>query len=185
MPVDRRGSHSGPDHGAAVQLRRHRPPLPVPVEPALPSARRRHARDGGDADVRWFDVGRRASVFHPMNAYDDGDTIVLDVARHPKMLTPNSSAPTIRPRWTAGIDPPTQGPESASTTAVREFRVDERLVGKAGTATATHRRSATTTAATGSTNNTTSSATVGHPARSARESNWASSSFTLAGRRRG
>ena len=29
-------------------------------------------REGGDADVRWFDV-EPCYVFHPMNAYADGD----------------------------------------------------------------------------------------------------------------
>jgi carotenoid cleavage dioxygenase len=37
-------------------------------------------RDGGDADVRWYDIDP-CYVFHPMNAYEDGDRIVLDVAR--------------------------------------------------------------------------------------------------------
>ena len=40
-------------------------------------------RNGTDADVRWYDIDP-GYVFHPMNAYEDGDTIVLDVAR----LTP-------------------------------------------------------------------------------------------------
>ena len=38
-------------------------------------------RTGTDADVRWFDVNP-CYVFHPMNAYEDGDRIVLDVARY-------------------------------------------------------------------------------------------------------
>ena len=37
-------------------------------------------RNGTDADVAWFDIDP-CYVFHPMNAYEDGDTIVLDVAR--------------------------------------------------------------------------------------------------------
>jgi carotenoid cleavage dioxygenase len=37
-------------------------------------------RDGTDADVVWHDLDP-CYVFHPMNAYEDGDTIVLDVAR--------------------------------------------------------------------------------------------------------
>jgi len=34
-------------------------------------------RNGCDADVRWFDVNP-CYVFHPMNAYEEGDEIVLD-----------------------------------------------------------------------------------------------------------
>jgi carotenoid cleavage dioxygenase-like enzyme len=37
-------------------------------------------RTGTDADVRWFDINP-CYVFHPMNSYEDGNTIVLDVAR--------------------------------------------------------------------------------------------------------
>ena len=34
---------------------------------------------------RWFDVPL-GYVFHTLNAYDDGDRVVLDVVRHPKMF---------------------------------------------------------------------------------------------------
>lgn len=37
-------------------------------------------RTGTDADVRWFDIDP-CYVFHPMNAYEDGDRVVIDVAR--------------------------------------------------------------------------------------------------------
>jgi carotenoid cleavage dioxygenase len=41
-------------------------------------------RNGGSADVRWFDTDP-CYVFHPMNAYDDGDAVVLDVARYRRL----------------------------------------------------------------------------------------------------
>ncbi len=59
---------------------------------------------GGDpADVRWFEVGP-CYVFHPLNAFDDGTRVVLDVVRHPKMFAhdtrgPNDGAPVLW-RWT-------------------------------------------------------------------------------------
>ena len=37
-------------------------------------------RDGNDATVQWYDIDP-CYVFHPMNAYEDGDSIVIDVAR--------------------------------------------------------------------------------------------------------
>ncbi len=90
-------------------------------------------REGGNADVRWFDV-EPCYVFHPMNAYDEGDTIVLDVVRHPKMfatdhLGPNEGAPTLE-RWTVDLaDGKVR--ESRLDDRGQEFpRVDERLVGK-------------------------------------------------------
>jgi carotenoid cleavage dioxygenase len=39
-------------------------------------------RTGTDADVVWYDIDP-CYVFHPMNAYEDADSIVLDVARLP------------------------------------------------------------------------------------------------------
>ncbi len=90
-------------------------------------------RDGGNADVRWFDV-EPCYVFHPMNAYDEGDTIVLDVVRYPKMfdtdhLGPNEGPPTLD-RWTVDLaDGKVR--ESRFDDRAQEFpRVDERLVGK-------------------------------------------------------
>jgi carotenoid cleavage dioxygenase len=90
-------------------------------------------REGDNADVRWFDV-EPCYVFHPMNAYDDGDTIVLDVVRHPKMfdtdhLGPSEGPPTLD-RWTVDLaDGKVR--ESRVDDRGQEFpRVDERLVGK-------------------------------------------------------
>jgi carotenoid cleavage dioxygenase len=37
-------------------------------------------RTGSDADARWYEIDP-CYVFHPMNAYEDGDAIVLDVCR--------------------------------------------------------------------------------------------------------
>ena len=77
-------------------------------------------RAGGDADVRWFDVDP-CYVFHPMNAYDDGDSVVVDVPRHPTMFKrsrtgPNDGgAPTLE-RWTIDL----------GAGKVREERIDER-----------------------------------------------------------
>ena len=42
-------------------------------------------RDGGNEDVRWFETDP-CYVFHPMNAYDEGDALVLDVARYEQLL---------------------------------------------------------------------------------------------------
>ena len=41
-------------------------------------------RDGTDEQVTWYDINP-CYVFHPMNSYEDGDTIVLDVARFSHM----------------------------------------------------------------------------------------------------
>ncbi|MGH9078493.1 MAG: carotenoid oxygenase family protein [Acidimicrobiales bacterium] len=90
-------------------------------------------REGGAGDVTWFDV-ETCYVFHAMNAYDDGDQVILDVVRHPKMfdtqlLGPDEGPPTLD-RWT--IDRATgKVVEERLDDAGQEFpRVDERLVGR-------------------------------------------------------
>ncbi|WP_439382302.1 carotenoid oxygenase family protein [Amycolatopsis lexingtonensis] len=90
-------------------------------------------RDGQSRDVRWFDV-EPCYVFHPLNAYDDGDSVVLDVVRHPKMFDrelhgPGEGGPTLD-RWTVDL---TAGKviEERLDDRGQEFpRVDERLVGR-------------------------------------------------------
>jgi carotenoid cleavage dioxygenase len=48
------------------------------------------ARDGDGSDLRWFDVDP-CYVFHPMNAYEDGDQLVIDVVRYPDMFRPREA----------------------------------------------------------------------------------------------
>jgi carotenoid cleavage dioxygenase len=67
-------------------------------------------RDGGDAEVQWIEI-EPCYVFHPMNAYDDGDTVVVDVPRHPNMFAtrdeliegPNRGGPPALHRWTIDL----------------------------------------------------------------------------------
>ncbi len=74
-------------------------------------------RDGTDAQVKWYDINP-CYVFHPMNSYEDGETIVLDVGRFNHMW--RDSAMDFPPpelwRWT--ID--------TRTGQVREEQVDDR-----------------------------------------------------------
>jgi carotenoid cleavage dioxygenase-like enzyme len=42
-------------------------------------------RAGCNADVRWFET-EASYVFHPMNAYAEGDAVVLDVARYDELV---------------------------------------------------------------------------------------------------
>ncbi|WP_370947773.1 carotenoid oxygenase family protein [Amycolatopsis sp. cg5] len=89
-------------------------------------------REGSASDVRWFDV-EPCYVFHPMNAYDDGDKIVLDVIRHPKMFDrdhtgPNEGPPTLD-RWTVDLAAGKVIEERLDDRGQEFPRVDERLVG--------------------------------------------------------
>ncbi|MCH9642286.1 MAG: carotenoid oxygenase family protein [Actinomycetia bacterium] len=111
--------------------------FPYSWNPGYPARVGVMPREGANADVRWFDV-EPCYVFHPMNAYDSdsprGDSIVLDVVRHPKMfdtdhLGPNDGPPTLE-RWTVDLaDGKVR--ESRIDDRAQEFpRIDERLVGK-------------------------------------------------------
>ncbi len=111
--------------------------FPYAWDPDYPARIGVMPREGGDADVRWFDV-EPCYVFHPMNAYDSDEgvngSVVLDVVRHPKMFAtdlrgPNEGPPTLD-RWTVDL---AEGKvrESRLDDRPQEFpRVDERLVGR-------------------------------------------------------
>ena len=74
-------------------------------------------RTGSDSDVTWFDINP-CYVFHPMNSYEDGDTIVLDVARFDHIWRESAMdfAPPQLYRWT--ID--------TASGKVREEQIDDR-----------------------------------------------------------
>ena len=74
-------------------------------------------RMGTNADIRWFEIDP-CYVFHPLNAYVDGNVVVCDVGRHatmsmePEVYTP----PAFLHRWTFDL----------ASGAVSEERIDER-----------------------------------------------------------
>jgi carotenoid cleavage dioxygenase len=49
-------------------------------------------RDGGDQDVRWIEIDP-CFVYHPLNAYDDGERIVMDVVRHDRTFDLSTIGP--------------------------------------------------------------------------------------------
>jgi len=89
---------------------------------------------GGDgADVRWFEV-EPCYVFHPLNAHDDGERVVLDVVRYDRMfdakrLGPDDAAPLLW-RWTLDLTSGTVHEEQLGDQSFEFPRVDERLVGR-------------------------------------------------------
>jgi carotenoid cleavage dioxygenase len=77
-------------------------------------------RGGGDADVQWIDIDP-CYVFHPMNAYDDAGSIVVDVPKYETMMKhsrvgPNDGSLPALERWTIDL----------AAGKVRTDRVDER-----------------------------------------------------------
>ncbi|GAA0559413.1 carotenoid oxygenase family protein [Actinomadura livida] len=86
-------------------------------------------RGGGADDVRWIDIPP-CWVFHTLNAYDDGDDVIVDLARFPSFMHGGrleGNPPPVLDRWT--IDP-AAGKVVQETVDDRpqEFpRMDERL----------------------------------------------------------
>ncbi|EXG82897.1 carotenoid oxygenase family protein [Cryptosporangium arvum] len=89
-------------------------------------------REGGDADVRWFDI-EACFVFHTLNAYESGDRLVIDLARHPKQFDADDEVDgtiSTLERWTVDLRAGT-----VTCTALddrhQEFpRIDERFAGR-------------------------------------------------------
>jgi carotenoid cleavage dioxygenase-like enzyme len=88
-------------------------------------------RDGKDSDVVWYELDP-CFVFHPMNAYENGDEIIIDVARFEKMAfgpDDGEGSPSMLHRWT--LDTKTQ---RVSTQLIDDRpadfpRVHDRVVG--------------------------------------------------------
>jgi carotenoid cleavage dioxygenase-like enzyme len=107
--------------------------LPYRWDPEYPARLGVLPRDGAAEDVRWYDI-EPCYVFHPLNAYDDGERIVLDVVRHPKMfaknlLGPNEGKPTLD-RWTIDTSAGKVLEERIDDRGQEFPRVDERVVGR-------------------------------------------------------
>jgi carotenoid cleavage dioxygenase len=60
-------------------------------------------RTGRDADVVWYEI-EPCYVFHPLNAFEDGDRIVLDVSRYPHMWRTDSDDFATATLWRFTID---------------------------------------------------------------------------------
>ncbi len=56
-------------------------------------------RAGSVADLNWFDV-KACYIFHTLNAFDDGDTVVMDAARYDRMWSKGfADAPGLMSRY--------------------------------------------------------------------------------------
>jgi carotenoid cleavage dioxygenase len=74
-------------------------------------------RNGTDADVTWYEINP-CYVFHPLNAYEQGNKIVIDVCRMEDTMKPGSSSPPMLHRWVIDQDKGT----------VTETQLDDRVV---------------------------------------------------------
>lgn len=99
-------------------------------------------RDGTTAELRWF-KGPAVYVYHPLNAYSEGDKVVVDLCVYPRVpLFPNADgsrapadladAPARLERWTFDLAANTdQFKREALDDLASEFpRVDDRMTGR-------------------------------------------------------
>jgi carotenoid cleavage dioxygenase len=86
-------------------------------------------RDDPYGKVRWFDIDP-CYVFHPLNAHDDGDRIVVYVMRYPELWRPGAeSRPATLWRWTLDLATEDVREEQVDDRPAEFPRVDDRLVG--------------------------------------------------------
>ena len=87
-------------------------------------------RRGTDADVRWFEVDP-CYVFHPLNAYQVGSTVVCDVGRHEDMwrTSMDDFPPSYLHRWTFDLASGRVHEEQLDDVSHAFPRVDDRVVG--------------------------------------------------------
>ncbi|MGI9325222.1 MAG: carotenoid oxygenase family protein [Pseudomonadales bacterium] len=74
-------------------------------------------RTGTDADVKWYEINP-CYVFHPLNAYEEGNKIVVDVCRMDDTMKPGSNSPPMLYRWIIDQD----------SGRVSETQLDDRVV---------------------------------------------------------
>src|SRR3954451_12392086 len=90
-------------------------------------------RTGGAKDVRWHEV-EPCYVFHPLNAYEDGGSIVLEVVRHERVFDRNLHGPSdaipVLARWTIDRAAGKVREETLDDHPQEFPRFDERLLGR-------------------------------------------------------
>ncbi len=95
------------------------PSLPYRWNPDYPARIGVLPRDAEGDAIRWFEIDP-CFVFHTLNAYDDGDTVVVDVVKHPRMfatvLDGPDEGPAVLSRFTLDL----------ATGRAREDGVDQR-----------------------------------------------------------
>ncbi|WP_197499101.1 carotenoid oxygenase family protein, partial [Mycobacterium sp. E3298] len=89
---------------------KHSDRMPYAWNPGYPARIGVMPREGGNADVRWFEI-EPCYVYHPLNAYsemrDGAEVLVLDVVRYARMFDrdrhgPGETPPTLD-RWTINL----------------------------------------------------------------------------------
>ncbi|MEM9621480.1 MAG: carotenoid oxygenase family protein [Pseudomonadota bacterium] len=87
-------------------------------------------RNGSNKDVVWYDIDP-CYVYHPLNAYEEGDDIVIDVCRMAHSMKPGvSEVPPVLHRWTIHQKAGKVSESQLDDHAVEFPRVPDSLVGQ-------------------------------------------------------
>ncbi len=88
-------------------------------------------RDGNADAIRWYEI-EPCYVFHPLNAYDDGNAVVVDVARYRDLWRAgaNQFAPAAAHRWVIDLERGTVAESPVDDRAIEFPRIDDRLTGR-------------------------------------------------------
>ncbi|BBX48132.1 carotenoid cleavage oxygenase [Mycobacterium cookii] len=110
--------------------------MPYSWNPRYPARIGVMPRDGGNKDVRWFDI-EPCYVYHPVNAYSEmrsgHEVLVLDVVRYDRMFDrdrrgPGDVAPTLD-RWTIDLTTGAVTSERRDDRSQEFPRINETLLG--------------------------------------------------------
>ena len=110
--------------------------LPYAWNPKYPARIGVMPREGGNKDVRWFDI-EPCYVYHPLNAYSEirngHEVLVLDVVRYQRMFDrdrrgPGDTEPTLD-RWTINLATGAVSSERRDDRAQEFPRINETLLG--------------------------------------------------------
>ena len=110
--------------------------LPYAWNPRYPARIGVMPREGGNSDVRWFDI-EPCYVYHPLNAYSEvrngSEVLVLDVVRYQRMFDrdrrgPGDTKPTLD-RWTINLATGAVSSECRDDRAQEFPRINEALLG--------------------------------------------------------
>jgi len=87
-------------------------------------------RNGSNTDVVWYDIDP-CYVYHPLNAYEDGDDIVIDVCRMAHSMKPGvPDVPPLLHRWTIHQNTGKVSERQMDDRAVEFPRLPDALVGQ-------------------------------------------------------
>ena len=115
---------------------KHSDRMPYRWNPDYPARVGVMPREGGNQDVRWFDI-EPCYVYHPLNAYsemrDGTEVLVLDVVRYSRMFDrdrrgPGDTLPTLD-RWTINLATGAVTTERRDDRSQEFPRINETLLG--------------------------------------------------------